>query len=42
MEKINCPKCGESTPIDIAKAVDELGEEHRCIHCGYIFRFVKH
>ena len=42
MEKIQCPKCKQETSINIAKAVDEHGEEFRCEKCGYIFRYVKH
>ena len=41
MEKIKCPKCKKETTINIAKAIDEHGEEFRCENCGYIFRYVK-
>lgn len=39
MINIDCPKCKKPTPINIAKAVDEHGEEFRCVHCGYQFRY---
>jgi predicted RNA-binding Zn-ribbon protein involved in translation (DUF1610 family) len=39
MKKIKCPKCLNETIIDIAKAVDENGEEFICKNCGYIFRY---
>lgn len=42
MEKIKCPKCQQLTTINIAKAVDEFGEEFKCENCGYQFRYVKH
>lgn len=41
MKKIKCPKCQEETTIDIAKAVDESGEEFVCEHCGYHFHYTK-
>ena len=41
MEKIKCPKCKKETTINIAKAIDENGEEFICENCGYIFRYVK-
>ena len=40
MEKINCPKCNKEITINIAKAVDENGEEFICTNCGYIIRYV--
>lgn len=36
---IKCPKCGKDLEIDISKAVDEFGEEFKCFHCNYIFRY---
>ena len=39
MKKVNCPNCGYPVEIDIAKAVDENGEEFRCQNCGFIFRY---
>ena len=39
MNKVKCPKCQNETIIDIAKAVDENGEEFRCTNCGFIFRY---
>ena len=41
MEHVKCVKCGNNVEIDIAKAVDEDGEEFRCPNCGFIFRYVK-
>ena len=41
MKKIKCPKCNKETIINIAKAIDENGEEFRCENCRYIFRYVK-
>lgn len=40
MIKIKCPKCGKEVEINIAKAVDELGEVFKCPHCKYEFRYV--
>lgn len=40
MDKVKCPNCGYTVEIDIAKAVDEDGEEFRCDNCGFIFRYV--
>ena len=40
MEKIKCPKCHKEITINIAKAVDENGEEFICTNCGYIIRYV--
>ena len=40
-KKIKCPKCKKETTINIAKAIDENGEEFKCENCGYIFRYVK-
>lgn len=37
---VKCPKCGGDVTIDIAHAVDELGEIHRCKNCGYELRYV--
>lgn len=37
---IKCPKCGANVEINIAKAVDELGEVHMCPKCKYQFRYV--
>ena len=37
---IKCPKCGANVEINIAKAVDELGEVHTCPKCRYHFRYV--
>lgn len=39
MEKINCPFCGHLVEINIAKAVDEDGEEFICDSCRQIFRY---
>lgn len=41
MKKVNCPNCGCPVEIDIAKAVDENGEEFRCPNCGFIFRYAE-
>lgn len=40
MVTIKCPSCGTPVQIDIAKAVDELGEVFKCNNCGYLFRYV--
>ena len=29
MKKVKCPKCNKETTINIAKAIDENGEEFR-------------
>lgn len=39
MEYVKCIKCGQNVEINIAKAVDEHGEEFRCPKCGLIFRY---
>ena len=41
MKTVNCPKCGKEVVIDIARAVDEDGEEFVCDHCGYHFRYAE-
>lgn len=38
-KKIPCPKCGEPIVINIAKAIDELGEVFAC-KCGKRIRYV--
>ena len=40
MKKIKCPKCHKEITINIAKAVDENGEEFICTNYGYIIRYV--
>jgi len=42
MIKINCPKCGKETIIDIRKSISEDAEVFACEHCGYHFRYVEH
>lgn len=37
---VNCPRCNYPVEINIAKAVDELGEEFLCPRCKFIFRYV--
>ena len=39
MIKINCPNCRKEITINIAKAVDEFGEEFICPNCKYRFRY---
>ena len=41
MEIVKCPKCKCDTEINIAKAVDENGEEFTCRCCGFRFRYTK-
>ena len=41
MEHVKCIQCGHDVEINIAKAVDENGEEFRCPKCGFIFRYTK-
>lgn len=41
MIRINCPNCRKEVTIDIAKAVDELGEEFLCPNCRKVFRYAK-
>ena len=40
MVKIKCPNCKFLVQIDIAKAIDELGEVFKCDNCGFHFRYV--
>ena len=42
MIKINCPKCGKKTTINIEKSISEDAEVFVCEHCGYPFRYVEH
>jgi len=39
MKKVKCVTCGADVEIDIAKAVDEEGEEFVCPNCGLRFRY---
>ena len=39
MTIIKCPKCGLEIQINISNAVDEYGEEFKCYHCKYQFRY---
>ena len=41
MTIVKCPKCGQDTEINIAKAVDEEGEVFKCEHCGFHFRYTE-
>jgi DNA-directed RNA polymerase subunit RPC12/RpoP len=41
MEKVRCINCGSAVAIDISRALDENGEEFRCPHCGFVFRYAK-
>ena len=41
MEVVKCGKCGNDVEINIAKAVDEHGEEFICPTCGFIFRYTE-
>lgn len=41
MEYVKCINCGHNVEINIAKAIDENGEEYKCPHCGFIFRYTK-
>ena len=41
MKIVECPKCGAEVKINIAKAIDELGEVHMCPKCRYHFRYVE-
>ena len=41
MDIVKCINCGHDVEINIAKAVDEDGEEFRCDNCGFIFRYTK-
>lgn len=36
---MKCVKCNKEFDLDIAKALDEEGEEFMCPHCGYMFRY---
>ena len=40
MTTIKCPKCGNTTPINISLSVSEDGEVFRCSHCNWLFRYV--
>ena len=40
MKTVKCIKCNTDVEINIAKAVDEFGEEFRCPNCGFVFRYV--
>ncbi len=42
MIKINCPKCGKETTINIEKSISEDAEVFVCEHCRYPFRYVEH
>lgn len=39
MKTVKCPKCNSDVKIDIAKSVDENGEEFMCPKCKYIMRY---
>ena len=41
MTTISCPKCNNEVTIDIAKAVDEHGEEFVCPNCKIQFRYAR-
>jgi predicted RNA-binding Zn-ribbon protein involved in translation (DUF1610 family) len=41
MEVVKCVNCGGDVEINIAKAVDENGEEFQCPNCGFIFRYAE-
>ena len=34
MDKIECPRCKEVIPVNIANAIDADGEVFRCSKCG--------
>ena len=36
---IQCPKCHKDVEINIANAIDELGEVFRCPHCKWPIRY---
>lgn len=39
MITVPCPNCSHNVEINIAKAVDEFGEEFICPNCKYRFRY---
>ncbi len=39
MRVVKCPKCNSDVRINIAKSVDENGEEFMCPKCGYVLRY---
>ncbi len=41
MEHVRCIRCGYDVEINIAKAIDEHGEEFVCPNCGFVFRYTE-